>query len=102
MSLFWDDEKGLWATNLTNGVRSHYAELTQSLMVLTKADRPESPSSVLQKLANQESDRIPISLRYTIFKYDARMTMPEQYGCLVTEDIARCLGQVLFKGTTSF
>ncbi len=77
----------------------HDCQLTQALMVCCGAVPSEKREGVLQLLKN---DRLlPITLSYSIFKYDALMTNPGNFSWMM-EDIASVWGTMLFQGATTF
>ena len=67
---FFSEERGVYATYLDlNGNLSHYCELTNSLAAVCGAAKEERLASVLSALL--EGNLIPVTLSYSIFKYDA-------------------------------
>ncbi len=99
--LFWNEEKGLYATYLANGKQEHFAEYTQSIAVYT-AVCPRRKALRLCKILSQENDLIPVSISSYLFKYSALLNTSEQYRQFVAEDIKRVWGKMLFQGATSF
>ena len=102
MNAFWDEERGAFATCLTAQGRSHFCELTQSLLVCAGVADRSRQDIVLRRLADRESGLIPITLSGALVKYDALMSRPELYARWVQEDIARIWGGMLAAGATSF
>ena len=101
-AVFWDEERGLYATyRETDGLR-HYAELTQALMLCAGVPDDARRRRLLQALTADTDALIPISLSYRIFKYDALMTAPNTYRQWILEDIAAIWGRMLLQGATSF
>ena len=99
--LFWEGERGLFATYLSEtGERlPHYAELTQALLVCAGA-AGEREEAVLRRLAAGEG-LVPVTLSCTIYKYEALLRRPEVHGRAVFADVARRWGGMLFAGATS-
>lgn len=100
--LFWNEQQGVFASYLEDGKTSHYAELTQSLIILCGACPGERTRKVLDALVSEDMGLIPITLSCSIFKYDALLTKPERYGNAVIQQIGQIWGSMLFKGATSF
>jgi len=98
---FWDEEKQLYATCLSEQGLEHYAQLTQALLVCAGAVPAGRLQPLLKKLATDES-LVPVTLSHSIYKYDALMSDPATYGCFVKDEIGRIWGDMLFKGATSF
>ncbi len=99
---FFDDEDGLYFTFMkrSNGERYHKCELTQALFVYADMLPPKKLSPVLDALA---SDRlIPVTLSYSIFKYEALLRDEKKYGRFVFRDVAKIWGRMLFAGATAF
>lgn len=98
---FWDEEKGAYASYIDNsGKRSHYAELTNSLIVYADAASNEHLSRTLENLKNERL--LGVTLSHSIFKYEALMREPELYARYVFGDIARQWGYMLSKDATTF
>lgn len=102
MALFWDDAAGVYATSLSENTRSHFSELTQALCVCSGVAQGEHRERVLSRLASADSGLVSVTLSCTLFKYEALMQEPEQYGRWVLENIARVWGDMLCAGATSF
>lgn len=100
--IFWNPQKSLYASYILAGRHSHYAELTQSLMVCCGACTGKKQTLVLSALANPSNGMVPITLSHSIFKYDALLTDPKRYGRFVFDDVADKWGHMLFSGATSF
>lgn len=96
---FWDEKRGCYASYVQDGVRSHYCELTNSLLVYAGA----VPEGKLPKVlgALKSGDLIPVTLSHSIFKYDALLTDPSNRS-YVLNDIAEKWGYMLTQGATTF
>ncbi len=82
-----------------NGKIYHEAQLTQALMICCGACPKEFLEQVRALLMNDQL--LPVTLSYSIFKYDAIMTDPTNRDW-VLNDIAEIWGNMLFNGATTF
>ena len=98
-SAFWN---GSWYSTyqyVKDGKLFHDAQLTQALMICCGAVPAEKRAGVLELLKN---DRLlPVTLSYSIFKYEALMTDPANKQWML-DDIAEIWGNMLFNGATTF
>lgn len=99
---FWNDNKCAYVTYIGEGAPEHYAELTQSLALCTDTCPAELASALRQKLSSLDNDWVEITLSHFIYKMDALMMEPEEYGKVVFDYITRDWGHMLFSGATSF
>lgn len=98
---FWNDERGAYASFIdVNGKKSHYAELTNALIVYADAAHDERLDKVLANLRNNKL--LEVTLSHSIFKYEALMRKPEEYARYVFKDIARQWGYMLYHDATTF
>ena len=102
MAAFWEEERGAYATYLTDTGRRHFCELTQALLVCAGATDGARLDRALEALSSAQNGLVPVTLSCSIFKYEALMRRPEAYGRWVMEDVARIWGGMLFAGATSF
>lgn len=100
MEQFWNPKIGAYASFIQNGEKVQYAELIQALALCTHTCPTERREALADKLYNREF--VPISLAYSIFKYEALLTQPERFGEKVFDEIAKRWGAMLFEGATSF
>lgn len=99
-SLFWDSGKQAYASYLDRrGVKSNFAELTNSLILLTGACDNQREHAVRETI--KSGTLLPISLSHSIFKYEALLKDPANRR-YVFDEIARIWGGMLYKGATSF
>ena len=98
--VFWDASRGLYASYCINGELSHYAELTQSLIVCCGAARGARRKAALAALA-QGNGLYPATLSMLFYKYEALLT-DRKYVSAVKADIEKKWGGMLYKGATSF
>lgn len=98
---FWDDEREAYASYINKaGEKSHYAELTNSLIVYADAAQGDRLDKVLEALKNDRL--IYVTLSHSIFKYDALMRKSGKYARYVFADIARQWGHMLYNNATTF
>lgn len=83
-----------------DGKRYHKCELTQSLFVYADMVPEEKLAPLLDLLAFGKL--LPVTLSYSIFKYEALLRNPKKYGRFVFCDIAKIWGKMLYAGATSF
>ena len=68
LARFWDEEAGLFADNLNNGVRDkNFSEHANSLAIVTGVAGPEQVQSILDKLINNH--RTGVMEEATLFNY---------------------------------
>lgn len=97
---FWDEARGVYATYLSGGQRTHECELTNALAVYSGACRAERVPRVLELLAGEKL--APVSLSYSIYVFEALLSAGDKYAPLVFERIARIWGDMLMRGATTF
>ena len=101
--IFFDSSLGCYATTLTGNSLGHYAELTQSLLLLRGAVPAIHRGAVLEALAGRSNVSLyPITLSHSIFKYEALMSEPEKYARFVFNTIADQFGSMLYQNATTF
>ena len=101
--IFFDSSLGCYATTLTGNSLGHYAELTQSLLLLCGAVPTIHRGTVLEALAGRSNVSLyPITLSHSIFKYEALMSEPEKYARFVFNTIADQFGSMLYQNATTF
>lgn len=120
---FWDDQKQVYATYVVNGKKVHYAELTNSLALYAGL----VPVYIKQKVGDILTGNrtiefteyetqydvdpvtsiypkylVPVTLSYTVFKYEALMNLGGKYANYVIKDIEDKWGYMLYNNATSF
>ena len=96
---FWNGTYYNTYKNVHTGQLHHSAQLTQAMLLCCGACPAEKQPAVRELL---KSDALlPVTLSYSIFKYEALMTDPENFDW-VMDDIAEIWGNMLFKGATTF
>lgn len=97
---FWDEDAGAYASFIIDGKKVQYAQLVQSLALYTSAC-PETRREILSwKLLADEL--VPVSLAYSIFKYEALLQQSRDYAEEVFHQIAQRWGDMLYQGATTF
>ncbi len=99
-AMFWDETRRLYATYSIGGELSHYAELTQSLIVCCGGASEEHKQEVLRAIT-QENDLYPITLSMLYYKYEALLSSSD-YAEYVKKDIERQWGSMLYRNATTF
>lgn len=97
---FWDNSKNAYCSFTEKDKKYHFAELTQSLIICCGACPDDKLDALLEKLKGDTL--LPITLSYSIFKYEAFMKKPESYAKYVFDDISKIWGDMLFAGATTF
>ncbi len=99
--VFWQPQRGLYATFYENGRQWHEAELTQALALYDGIVPPAEEAPLREKLMDGEG-LVTCTLSYSIFKYEAILMGGEAYAKAVFDQIARDWGMMLYKDSTSF
>ena len=97
---FWDEATGAYATFIHEGKKVHYAQLTQSLVLYTGVCPQERQRELCRKLLEDELE--PISLAYSIFKYEALLIQSRDHAEEVFRQVADRWGRMLYQGATTF
>ena len=100
LEAFWDEEKGAYASYIRKGEKVHYAQLTQSLALYTGACPEERRGELCRKLLADELE--PVSLAYSIFKYEALLIQSRDYAVEVFRQVADRWSHMLYHGATTF
>lgn len=100
---FWDDRENAYATYIRNGMKKpHYAELTQSLALYAGVCPEDKAGQLRARLACRGNGFVPVTLSYSIFKYEALLKEHEKYGKQVFDEIAEQWSYMLYRNATSF
>lgn len=97
---FWN---GMWYNTyryVNDGELFHNAQLTQALMICCGAV-PNEKLPAVRELLRDDERLLPITLSYSIFKYEALMTDPANKAWML-DDIAETWGNMLYNGATTF
>lgn len=97
---FWDEETGAYASYIRHGEKTHYAQLVQALALYTGGCPENRRAELCRKLLADEL--VPVSLAYSIFKYEALLQQSRSYGEEVFRQIADRWGNMLYRGATTF
>lgn len=104
LSRFYDARAGAYRTYLSaDGTQlpSHYAELTQALLLLSGACDAETAQKLRLKLRSPDGSLIVTSLSYRHYKYEALLTDEGNLDHVIN-DIRAVWGRMLAAGATSF
>ncbi|MBQ4528234.1 MAG: family 78 glycoside hydrolase catalytic domain [Clostridia bacterium] len=98
--LFFDEEKGVYASFLKDGKKIGYSELTQSIAVFSgvSGDRTDR----ILKILSSQNNLVPITLGYLVYKYDALLGESDTYKDYVYDEILKKWGRMIEKGATTF
>lgn len=99
---FWDREAGAYRTYAGEQEPAHFAELTQALALCSGICSGAEAGGLRARLAEKDNGLVPVTLSYALFKFEALLGEPKQYGASVLEQIAEQWGHMLFQGATSF
>ena len=97
---FWDEKTCAYATYLHDGKKIHYAQLVQALALYTGSCPEERRQELCRKLLENELE--PISLAYSIFKYEALLMQSRDHAEEVFRQVADRWGHMLYQGATTF
>ena len=97
---FWDESAGAYASFILGGEKVQYAQLVQSLALYTGACPQQRREILCRKLLADEL--VPVSLAYSIFKYEALLRQSRDYAQEVFRQIAQRWGNMLYQGATTF
>lgn len=96
---FWNGKWYHSFCRISDGQTFHDAQLTQALMICCKAVPAEKQETLRALL--KSGPLLPVTLSYSIFKYEALMTDPNNFQWMM-DDIAQIWGKMLFSGATTF
>ena len=97
---FWDEETGAYASYIRHGEKTHYAQLVQALALYTGGCPENRRAELCRKLLADEL--VPVSLAYSIFKYEALLQQSRSFAEEVFRQIADRWGSMLYRGATTF
>lgn len=98
---FWNGTGYSSFKKVKGGALSHFCQLTQALMILCGACPDEHKKQVRELLKAGADVLLPVTLSYSVFKYDALMTDPANKQWMLG-DVAEIWGNMLFEGSTTF
>lgn len=102
LEAFWDDERGVYASYITEGGLSNYAELTQYLMICSGAAENERGRRISDLCVQKDGRLIPVTLSSALFQFQALLRFGERYNNFLMSEIEEKWGGMLLKGATSF
>lgn len=97
---FWNEEHHAYAAYLRGGSQEHYAELIQALALYTGSCPVDRARDLRGGLL--EHRWIPVTLSYSIFRYEALLQEPKRYAKAVFHEVAQRWGRMLFQGAATF
>jgi len=100
-SFFWDDKKQLYASFVRNGIKSNYAQLTQSLAVIENVYPDIKTKKLLCKKIIEDNSLVKAELSSLLFVYEALLKTDINYLTFVLNDIRDKFGGMIKKGATS-
>ncbi len=100
---FWDESAGAYATFARDPhlTRSHFAELTNALILYADAVPQERVDALCARLAADDPTLIPVTLSHSIFKYEV-LLRHGTYHTYVFDKIAKVFTAMLEKDATTF
>lgn len=96
---FWNEDEQAYASFIRNGQQVHYAELIQSLALYANVCPTHRQLVLREKLLR--GGLVPVTLSYSLFKYEALLQEPANTKA-VFDEIAARWGSMLFQGATTF
>lgn len=102
LEAFWNEERGLYASYITENGLSNYAELTQYLMICAGAAGEERGRDIADRCIQNDGSLIPVTLSSALFEFQALLSFKERYQKYLQNDIEEKWGGMLLKGATSF
>lgn len=100
--MFWDGDKSAYRSYVGEQAKTYFAELTQSLAILSGVCPPDVAETLRTRLSSDRNGLVETTLSQSIYKFEALLQEPETYGPWVFSRIARDWGHMLFAGATSF
>lgn len=100
---FYDEDKKLFASYISNVGLKHYGELTQCLMVCANVlDDSDTEKELLDCVAKNSGSLVHTTLSCTLYKYKSLLKYKEFYSEWIKKDIENIWGKMLYHGATSF
>lgn len=99
---FWDEERGLYASYITENGFLNYAELTQYLIICSGAVGKERAIKISDLCVKKDGNLVPVTLGSALFEFQALMRFKERYKDFLESEIEEKWGGMLLKGATSF
>lgn len=96
---FWNESEQAYASFIRGGRQLHYSELIQSLALYAGVCPPARQTILRNRLLR--GDLVPVTLSYSLFKYEALLQDPANNDAVMRE-IADRWGSMLFRGATTF
>jgi len=96
---FWNEDEQAYASFIRKGEQMQYAELVQSLALYAGVCPEQRQTALRKKLLG--GGLVPVTLSYSLFKYEALLQDPANTKA-VFDEIAARWGQMLYQGATTF
>lgn len=98
---FYNEKKGYYYSFMTlDGKLSCLDELTQAICIYAGACPEKNLTKALSRLT--DGTMVPVTLAYSIFKYESLLKHAGKYGAWVRNDIEMQWGSMLLRGATTF
>lgn len=98
---FYDEKKGCYYSFMDlDGKLSCLDELTQAICIYAGACPEKNMNKALSRL--MDGTMVPVTLAYSVFKYESLLKYSKKYGSWVRNDIEMQWGSMLMRGGTTF
>lgn len=98
---FYHPKKGYYYSFMeTNGKKSCLDELTQAICIYAGCCPEKDMKKALSRLT--DGTMVPVTLAYSVFKYESLLVNSKKYGSWVRNDIEMQWGSMLMRGGTTF
>jgi len=98
--VFFDSEKGVYASFVRNGKKDAYSEIMQAIALYSGI--AEGKEATLLNVLTNNNDLVKLTLSYLVYKYDALLSQGEKYKQYVYDEIIEKWGKMVFDGSTTF
>lgn len=102
LEAFWDEERGLYASYITEEGFFNYAELTQYLMICSGAVGNKRGIEISEMCVKNDRKLVPVTLSSALFQFQALLRFKERYKDFLKSEIEEKWGGMLLRGATSF
>ncbi len=100
-TLFWDEDKLMYATFIKDNSKFHYCQLSQALSIITKTC-PDNKLSKLRETLVNEDNLVKTTFSLSVFYIQALMGEREKYLDHVLSFVETKWGNMLYNNATSF
>lgn len=102
LEAFWDEERSLYASYITENGFLNYAQLTQYLMICSGAVGNKRGIEISDICVKKGGSLVPVTLSSALFQFQALLRFKERYNDFLKSEIEEKWGGMLLKGATSF